>query len=262
MNAVGDRFHLCVASDIKLIVKNPVIIITGAGKGIGKSIAEEIAKRAPSLETPPALFLVSRSSEDLNALQAHCSPFGLKTHAFTGDIAKPEDNSRIVSTCLEKFGPITCLINNAGVGRFAPFSDLTLEDLDYVLATNVRGTFDLTQKVFKQMEASRFGHLVFVTSISAEKAFEASAAYCMSKFAQKGLIEVLRLYGYRLNIRITHVMPGAVNTPMWGEAPAEQRAKMIDPAEVAKLIADAVFSSPHSSVEEIVIRPTAGDILI
>lgn len=236
-----------------------MIIITGAGKGIGRALVEEFCAPATKSTLSPRLFLLSRSESDLNELAKICAQAGVTAQILRADISHPEDNTKIVESCLSSFGQIDCLINNAGVGKFGAFLELTLEDYDYVMQVNARGTFDLTQKVFRKMEACRLGHIVFVTSISAEKAFEQSAIYCMSKFAQKGLIEVLRLYGYRLGIRITNVMPGAVNTTMWDETSAEFRKLMIPPREVARAIIHAIQSPEVSSVEEIVIRPTSGD---
>ncbi len=82
----------------------------------------------------------------------------------------------------------------------------------------------------------------------------------MSKYAQKGLVDVLRLYGRKSNIRITNIMPGPVLTPMWGEIDADTQEKMMRPEDIATLIVES-YSLPHrASVEEIVIRPVTGDL--
>ena len=82
----------------------------------------------------------------------------------------------------------------------------------------------------------------------------------MSKFAQKGLIESLRLYGRECNVKITNVMPGAVCTPMWGEAGETLRNVMMMPEDVAGPVVDAYLQPARTSVEEIVLRPVGGDI--
>ncbi|MBC8044331.1 MAG: SDR family oxidoreductase, partial [Rhizobacter sp.] len=146
------------------------------------------------------------------------------------------------------------------VGRFKDILELTPEDFDFTMQTNLKGTFFLTQKVLAEMISRQSGHIMFITSVAAETAFEQSAMYCMSKFAQKGLVEVLRLYGRKHGIRITNVMPGAVYTPMWGEQDAAMQSKMMRPEDIAEAVVNAYLQPARTSVEEIVLRPTGGDL--
>lgn len=238
-----------------------IILITGAGKGIGKAIALEFARyaeRNPSFE--PVLVLASRTPGDLEATAAECRKSGAETDCITTDIADAANAMHLGETVVERYGTVDCLVNNAGVGRFKPFAELTEEDFDYTVATNLKGTFFLTQKLFPVMEKQKKGHIFFVTSIAAEKAFKTSSIYCMTKFAQKGLLEALRLYARECNVRITNVMPGAVYTPMWGEVPEEMQAMMMMPEDIAAAVSGAYFLPQRTSVEELVIRPVGGDI--
>lgn len=152
------------------------------------------------------------------------------------------------------------IVNNAGVGRFKDILELTEEDFDYTININLKGTFFLTQRIFRDMQQRRSGHIIFITSVAAEVPFEQSGIYCMSKFGQKGLVEVLRLYGRKCNVRITNVMPGAVYTPMWGEAAQTFQSRMMMPEDVAKIVVAAYLQPERTSVEEIVLRPIAGDL--
>ena len=151
------------------------------------------------------------------------------------------------------------LIHCAGVGRFKDFLKLTAEDLNFVMKTNVEGTFLLMQATYAQMQKQKSGQIIIITSVAAEKAFKESAVYCMSKFAQRGLIEAMRLYAYKDGIRITEVKPGAAFTPMWGQVPAEMSARMMQASDVGRSIVDALFMPLSASIEEITIRPLHGD---
>ena len=124
----------------------------------------------------------------------------------------------------------------------------------------MKGTFFLTQKIFHVMEQKRSGHIFFITSIAAEMAFKSSSVYSMSKFGQKGLAETLRLYGRECNVRITNVMPGAVYTPMWGDAAKDLKQVMMMPEDIAGPVVDAYLQPSRTAVEEIVLRPVGGDI--
>jgi len=247
--------------DINFGMQDPVIIITGAGKGIGKAIVEEVYSRYQREKAfKPKLFLVSRTIEDLKPLQAEGRKQGFQVEIQALDIADAKGARGVSQACMKAFGRVDCLINNAGVGRFGDFLKLTEEDLDYVLQINLKGTFLLTQEVFRQMSERKSGHIVFVTSIAARKPFERGSIYCMSKFGQRGFVEVLRLDAQKVNVRITDVMPGATYTPMWGEMDQATIERMMPPASVAKSIIDAILLAPPANLDEIVIRPVGGDL--
>ncbi len=238
-----------------------VIIITGAGKGIGKAIALDFA-RATGTQAgfDPVLILVSRTLADLESVAAECRSYGAEADIFQANIADTLQIDLLVSSTLERYGTIDCLVNNAGVGRFKPLAELTEEDFDYTMSINLKGTFFLTQRVFAVMEEKRSGHIFFITSIAAETAFKSSSVYCMSKFGQKGLVEAIRLYAKTCNVRITNVMPGAVCTPMWGEVPDNMKSLMMMPEDISRPVVNAYFMPQRTSVEELVLRPVSGDI--
>lgn len=236
-----------------------VILITGAGKGIGRAITLEFAKRK-SENFSPKLFLTSRTLSDLLALKKECEAMRVEAHVLEAELSKLDEVNRIYETVQSRFGRVDCLINNAGVGRFKPIFELTEADYDFIMNTNLKGTFFLTQKVFAEMQARQSGHIFFITSVAAEKPFEQSALYCASKFGQKGLAEVLRLYARKCHVRVTNVMPGAVATPMWGDARETLSEKMMMPEDVAKPIVEAYLQPTRTSVEEIVLRPIGGDL--
>jgi sepiapterin reductase len=238
-----------------------IIIITGAGKGIGRSIALDFSKAAGKQSGfDPVLILVSRTASDLESVAAACRINGAAAEIFPIDIADKTQRDRLIETTINRYGTIDCLVNNAGVGRFKPLGELSEEDFDYTMNTNLKGTFFLTQKVFAVMEQKKSGHIFFVTSIAAETAFKSSAIYSMSKFGQKGLVETMRLYARECHVRITNVMPGAVYTPMWGEVPEEMKSVMMMPEDISSSVLSAYFLPGRTSVEELVIRPVSGDI--
>lgn len=243
-------------------MKNPVIIVTGAGKGIGRAIVAELVQESTrNGDFQPQLFLVSRSENDLRELAKECQSLGVKDVATLAiDIADAEAPSKIHDGCVARFKTIDVLINNAGVGRFKDFKEITADDFNYVSDINLKGTFFLTQKVYAHMEARKSGHLIFVTSVAAETPFEQSSLYCLSKYGQKGLVEVLRLYGRKHGVRVTEIRPGAVFTPMWGEQDEKTQALMMKPEDIAQALMVAILLPERTSIEEIVVRPLRGDL--
>lgn len=237
-----------------------IILITGAGKGIGRSIALEFSRRSSDhSDFNPHLILCSRTPNDLENLSAECRKYGTSSTTFNVDISNLNDSNKMVEEILNTFGKIDCLINNAGVGTFKPLENMTEQDFDYTISINLKGTFFLTQNVFAHMKGRKSGHIFFITSVAAEKPFEQSAIYCMSKYGQKGLVEVMRLHGRKHHVKITNVMPGAVYTPMWGEVDPEMREKMMQPEDISGPIVDAYLTPTRTSVEELVFRPVGGD---
>jgi sepiapterin reductase len=238
-----------------------IILITGAGKGIGRAIALEFARAIrhhPDFE--PVLVLSSRTTADLESISLECRAEGALTDTITADLSNMADVRRLTTHIIEHYGHIDCLVNNAGVGRFGSLSDMSEADFDYIIDTNLKGTFFLTQAMFAMMERQRSGHIFFITSVAATKAFKHSSIYCMSKFGQRGLVETLRLYARKSKVRITDVQPGAVCTPMWGEVSDEMQALMMMPEDIAALVVQAYFQPSRTTVEEIVLRPTGGDL--
>ncbi|HHE31680.1 MAG TPA: SDR family oxidoreductase [Chlorobaculum parvum] len=237
------------------------ITITGAGKGIGRAIALEFARAAKHhADFDPVLLLCSRTRSELKTLALECQAEGAKTDIITADLSKIDDVRQLTDHIINRYDGIDCLVNNAGIGRFKPLEELTEEDFDATMSINLKGTFFLTQALFASMQKRRSGHIFFITSVAAEKAFETSSIYSMSKFGQRGLVEALRLHARKCNVRITDVMPGAVVTPMWGEISDEMQAVMMRPEDIAIPVVQAYFQPARTTVEEIVLRPTGGDL--
>lgn len=246
-----------------LIFNQPVILITGAGKGIGEALVHELINRGPNFQGLK-LFLTSRTLSDLKKLQEKAKFNGFDCEILAQDLtANP---AGLVDACVKRFGRIDALLHSAGVGVFGDFEAVTSKQVDFVIDTNVKATFLLLQKAYGQMKTQSTlsgmkGQIQVITSVAAERPFEHSSIYCMSKYAQRGLIEVMRGYGYKDQIRICEVRPGAVHTPMWGEsATVELQPRMMKPQHIARSMVDALLLSPQASVETLTIRPMTGDL--
>jgi sepiapterin reductase len=240
-----------------------VILVTGAGKGIGRAVAEGSAARARASGSAVKLMLAARTQADLDALAAQLQGGPVECDSVACDLA--DAPTRPLEACLARFGRIDALIHCAGVGRFKDFLEQTPEDLEFTLKTNVTATFLLLQKAYAAMKAQAprdgmRGQIQVVTSIAAEQPFAQSSTYCLSKYAQRGLLDVMRLYGRQDGIRILEVRPGAAYTPMWGEMPPDQVARMMTAEDIAQPMVDALALSSRAALEVITIRPLHGDL--
>lgn len=238
-------------------VESPVFVITGAGKGIGRSIAEGLIARKSEFKSP-RLLLTSRTQADLDELSSLCQKADIEHQVLALELSQfPQ---ACIAAAVNSWKRIDAVIHSAGVGRFGDFLDLTEEDLRFTVETNIMGTTLLLQAAYRQMKQQRSGDIVCITSVAAETAFEQSAMYCLSKYAQKGLLEVMRLYARQDSIRILEAQPGATYTPMWGpDLDAEMISKMMTAENVARPILDALLLPQQISVEKITMRPIQGD---
>lgn len=240
-------------------MNTPVIFITGAGKGIGEACVRQLIARAlKDVKFRPKLFLTSRTKEDLDRLVSEARIARLDCGVLAADLA--DAPTAAFEACLQKFGQVDVCLHSAGVGRFDDFLALTREDLEFVMKTNVEASFLLMQAVYRQMRKQKSGLIEWITSVAAEVPFEQSAVYCMSKYAQRGLIEVMRMYARKDNIRLIEIKPGAAYTPMWGAIPQEMIDRMMTAGDVAQPMIDAIFLPSRTVIEEITIRPVGGDL--
>lgn len=194
-----------------------VAFITGGTRGIGLGIAKSLAQKGFDL----ALNGMREKDSVLPVLEV-LEKSGIQAEYFQGNIGSAEDRSRILEEILEKFGKINVLVNNAGVAPKvrADILDVVEEDFDYVVDTNMKGTFFLSQSIAKSMIKSKeknpedFFSIITITSISAVLASTNRVAYCMSK---SGLSMMNQTFAVRLaeyDIPVFEVRPGIIETDM------------------------------------------------
>lgn len=229
-----------------------VALITGASRGIGKAIAERLAQLGSA---------VSICARDNNALQS--TAFALRSindrvHAQVADVTKPQDVSYLVQATEEKLGPISLLVNNAGIGNpgFGAVQDKSENDWDRVLDTNLKGVFLTCRAVAPLMIQRRRGDIINISSLAGKNTFAGGALYCASKWGLQGLsgcmAEDLRGFG----IRVSLICPGSVFTDFSGRG-AKDPSKVLTPHDVAHAVAMLALQGPQSFISEVQLRPLA-----
>lgn len=210
------------------------VLITGAGKGIGRAAALLLAARGASV------VAVSRSADDLRLLERE---IGCETHAVDLADAAAARKAALAAQ------PIDLLVNNAGIARLQPFLDVDVEAFDETMAVNVRAAMIVAQACARGMiERGRGGAIVNVSSISAHIGFALHAAYCASKAALDALTRVMAVELGAYGIRTNAVNPTVTLTPMGEKAwsDPDKAAQMlsriplkrfVQPDEVAQTIA-------------------------
>ncbi len=209
-----------------------VVVVTGAGRGIGAACARAFAARGDRV------VLVSRSRDELQAVAAAIAAEG-RGHSLVvpADMADPSAIDRLFERVDAVWGPVDVLVNCAAILGLGRVEALTAADFDRVLAVNVRGVFLCCQRAFARMRG-RGGAIVNISSLggvrSTEK-FPGMLAYVTSKAAVIGLTESLAVEGRPDGIRVNCLAPGAVDTVMLRQA-APHLDPSTTPADIAPMV--------------------------
>lgn len=231
------------------------IVITGASKGIGKSIALLFAKNGFNI------CACARNLSGLTALKTEIMSINpnVEVHLSVCDVADKTAVLQFGQFCLEKFPHIDVLINNAGVfipGNLHSEPDGALEQL---INTNLYSAYHLTRCIVPTMISNKSGHIFNICSVASKNAYDSGGSYAISKFALYGFSQNLRHELKNHKISVTAVLPGAVLTDSWKGTNLPE-SRFIDAGDVASLIYNAWSVSTRTVVEEILIRPMDGDI--
>jgi 3-oxoacyl-[acyl-carrier protein] reductase len=184
-----------------------VALVTGAGRGIGRSVALRLAQAG-------ARVAVVDRGEYLSAVEQEIKQGGGEAKALTADVADPGQVEGMVESVRREFGRIDYLVNNAGILRFAVFSKMAVEQWDEIINNNLRGCFLVTRAVLPAMRERGCGGIVNVSSLFAFDNVGGYSAYNASKAGIAALTVTLSREEARHNIRVNAVAPGAIDTPM------------------------------------------------
>lgn len=218
--------------NVAMSIQNAVTIVTGAGSGIGQATALRFARGGARV----ALF--GRTLQTLGQVAAEIHTEGGDALVVQGDVAREESVKALFERVLDAYGRVDILINCAGVVAVRPFVEMDVETWDQVLGVNLRGTFLCCQQAFRIMARQKSGVILNISSLSGVKGvekFPGLSAYNVSKAGVAGLTEILAVEGRPLNIRVSAVSPGAVDTEMLRQAAPHLKAGMT-PEEMAEIL--------------------------
>jgi len=224
-------------------------LITGASRGIGLAIARKLGAMGAQLA------LCARDAGRLGQAEAELRQAGCRTLAEAADVTDAAAVDALVQKVIGTLGGIDILVNNAGVGVFAPLHELREEDWDRVMNTNLKGVYLCSRAVAPQMMRRHGGHIINISSLAGKNAFAKGGVYCASKWGLRGMTacmaEDLRGYG----IRVSAVCPGTVETEFSPHAGKDAK-KMLQPEDVAHVVAMLLTQAEQSFVSEVDLRPT------
>ncbi|MHC5056043.1 MAG: SDR family oxidoreductase [Planctomycetota bacterium] len=229
----------------------PVAVVTGASRGIGKAVAQRLAREGHDL------VLAARTEGDLSEAAVAIGAGGAKALAVPTDVSKEKDVVRLFERVKGELGRCDVLVNNAGLGVYVPVAETSVEDWEKVMGVNARGTFLCSREAFRMMAAAEppGGVIVNISSVVGIKGYARQGAYTASKHAVVGLSKVLAEEGRDKGIRVHAICPGGVATGLISSArPDIDPAELLQPEDIADLVAYLVGLPKRAMIDLVHIR--------
>ncbi len=225
-----------------------VALVTGGTRGIGRAIALRLSALGASVA------ICGRDSAALAATAAELEKLGLPVFSRIADVTRSSEVTALAEKTEAVLGPISILVNNAGIGLFGPIHEKTEADWDRVLNTNLKSVFLVSRAVAPSMIRRGAGDIINISSLAGRNSFAGGGIYCASKWGVQGLsacmAEDLREHG----IRVSVVCPGSVATDFSSRG-SKDISKVLAPQDVAHVVAMIVTQGPQSFLSEIHVRP-------
>lgn len=232
------------------------IWITGASRGIGRAIAQNLAGSGAGL------ILSAGSQESLKSIASEFASYA-NVLIFPCDLRNYKEIKGVHKKIRAMTDGVDVLINNAGVTKFVRLSDISLEDFDNINSVNYRGVFLAMKEVLPEMIEKKFGLIINILSVAVREKFLNSSIYSASKAAVHAMDTTLREEVRKDGIKIVDVFPGAVETDIWSEANKQKFGHlMMQPEDVAAAVREVVELNLNNRlmIEELVLRPQNGDL--
>ncbi|SFF55416.1 3-oxoacyl-[acyl-carrier protein] reductase [Halobacillus alkaliphilus] len=226
-------------------IEGKVAYITGAGQGIGRATAIQLAREGVNVG------LMARTESKLLEVAKEAEDYGVKASIATVDIADIKQVEQAVSILQSSLGNADILINNAGIGTYGSFLEIEPEEWKHTLEVNLFGTYHVTRAVLPQMIEKDQGDIINISSSSGIKGTAGSTAYSASKFALQGMTEALMQEVRRNNIRVFTLNPSLVATELsFGDELSEQdKEKYMQPEDLAEYMVAQLKLHPRMFIK-------------
>lgn len=228
-------------------LENKVAYITGGTKGIGFGIAKAL------VENGVKVAISGRNITD--AEKAKQALGNQNVLALQSDVRNYEDEVKAMEAIVAEFGQLDIVIANAGLGKFAPIDQLSLEDWNAMIDTNLTGVFHTMKATVEQLKANK-GYYISIASLAGTNFFPQGAGYNASKFGVVGFTQAAMLDLRNYDIKCTTIMPGSVTSHFNDHQPNENDGWKIQPEDLGQMVVDLLKMNPNVLPSKIEVRPT------
>ena len=233
-------------------LKNKVAYITGGTKGIGLGIAKVL------LDSGMRVAISGRNGEEA---QKAASALGDKSSVIgiQSDVRNFVDEQAAVEQILDHFGQLDVVVANAGLGHFKPVDEMTLDEWNQMIDTNLTGAFHTLKATVEELKKSE-GYYITISSLAGTNFFETASGYNASKFGVVGFTQAAMLDLRKYGIKVSTIMPGSVATYFNSHVPSDSDAWKIQPEDIGQLVLDLLKMNPRTLPSKIEVRPTRPDL--
>lgn len=189
--------------------QNKVILVTGGSRGIGKDIAISMAKLGYNV-----ILNYNKSEQEAKQIQSELLEQNIKIEIYKANVALKEEVKKLIDFCIEKYGKIDVLINNAGISQTKLFTDITQEDWNNMLQTNLTSAFYTTQEAVKYMINNKSGCIINISSVWGMVGASCEVHYSVAKAGLDAMTKSLAKELGPSNIRVNSIAPGIIDTDM------------------------------------------------
>jgi NADP-dependent 3-hydroxy acid dehydrogenase YdfG len=242
-----------------MAIQDKVVIITGAGSGMGRATALHLAERGASV------VLGARREERIAVVAAEIEAGGGEVAYRRTDVTKRDEMAALVDLACSRFGRLDVIVNNAGIGPLSRFDALRIEEWEETIDVNVKGVLYGIAAALPVFGKQQSGHIISIISTAGLRIVPKMGVYAASKNAVRTIMEALRQESGP-NIRVTEISPGAVQSEFIDTiSDEEERARLqawsdkiaISPDAIARAVAFAIDQPHDVDIGSIVVRPTA-----
>lgn len=233
-------------------LKNKVALITGGTKGIGFGIAQSLMEQGINVAiTGRNASSALASAKELNDQ----SDTNAKAIGIKADVRSMESQKQAVKEVLKSFNQLDFVIANAGLGHFGSIEDLTSEQWNEVIETNLTGVFNSIKSSVDELKKTK-GYFITISSLAGTNFFAGGSAYNASKFGLTGFTQAVMLDLRKYGIRVSTIMPGSVSTYFNANQPSDKDAWKIQIEDIGELVVDLLKMNPRTLPSKIEVRPT------
>jgi len=234
------------------VLNNKIALITGGTKGIGYGVAEALLKEGVNVcLTSRKASSAEKAADKLNSdIRTDAKAIGLEA-----DVRHLTDQQSVVKEVIDQFGQLDFVIANAGLGHFASIEDLTLQQWNEVIDTNLTGVFNSIKTSVGELKKTK-GYFISISSLAGTNFFAGGSAYNASKFGVTGFTQSVMLDLRKYDVKVSTIMPGSVSTHFNENNPDDKDAWKIQSEDIGKLVVDLLKMHPRTLPSKIEVRPT------
>lgn len=229
-------------------LKDKVALITGGTKGIGRGIAEAL------LHQGMKVAITGRDEKSTKEAATELTENDNYILGVAADVRDYDSQKAAVNATLDKFGKIDVLIANAGLGHFENITDMTPQQWNETIDTNLTGVFYSVKASLEAIKESK-GYMITISSLAGTNFFEKGTAYNASKFGLTGFSQALMMDVRQDDVKVTTIMPGSVSSHFGGRTPDEGTDWRIQPEDLGQLTVDLLKMHPRTLPSKVEVRP-------